>query len=97
MDVRIVILQRGWVAVGVYSEDAQGRCVISPGAIVREWGTKHGLGELASNGPTADTVLDPFAEWRSHGLTVVGDMRCDSAKWADAAMSWAARFASSPP
>ena len=96
MDIRVVILQRGWVAVGLYSEEG-GHCLLRPGAIVREWGTKHGLGELCANGPTADTVLDPFREWRSHELTVVGDMRCEAAKWMELVNAWAVRFASSPP
>ncbi len=28
-------------------------------AVIRIWGTKRGLGEIALNGPTPDTVLDP--------------------------------------
>jgi hypothetical protein len=33
---------------------------------VRSWGTTHGLGELASNGPTTSTILDAIP----HGIAI---------------------------
>src|SRR5580658_9635339 len=55
--IRIVVLQRGWVAVGRFSQDGD-ECVLQPAAIVRIWGTMKGLTELV-NGPVKDkTVLD---------------------------------------
>ena len=54
----VVVLPHGWVFVGrrelrgdtVYLHDAHN---------VRRWGTNAGLGQLASEGPLAETVLDP--------------------------------------
>ena len=56
-DVRIVILQRGWVAVGRFSQDGSA-CVLEQASIIRKWGTEKGLGQLVS-GPLANTTLDP--------------------------------------
>ena len=80
-DIRIVILQRGWVVVGRLVEE-RGDFHLHGGAVVRIWGTTRGLGELASNGPTADTVLDPVPEMQFHPLTVIATVRCEPSKWA---------------
>ncbi len=53
--IRIVVLQRGWVVVGRYSEDGD-RVLVSDAHVIERWGTTQGLGELV-NGPTTNTVL----------------------------------------
>jgi len=62
MDIRIVVFHRGWVVVGQYdlkrNELGIEEITITNGAVIRRWGTKHGIGEIASNGPTNETVLD---------------------------------------
>lgn len=56
-DVKIVVLDRGFVYVGrVKIEGAF--VVISQAQNIRVWGTTKGLGELA-NGPTKNTKVDP--------------------------------------
>lgn len=56
-DIRICVLDRGWVVVGRYEVDGDMRRVHN-GAVIRIWGTTKGLPELV-NGPIADkTKLD---------------------------------------
>lgn len=60
-DIRIVVLQRGWVLVGRYSEQGD-RGYLDGGHVIRRWGTDKGLGQLVAgpvtNGKCAPTVLD---------------------------------------
>ena len=79
-DVVIAVLQRGWAAVGRYSQrgDLAQLCKAS---IVRRWGTTKGLGELASNGPLKDTKLDPCPPISFHIREVVMIMECDQNAW----------------
>ena len=79
-DVRIVILQRGWVAVGRFVQDGSD-CLLEQASIIRKWGTEKGLGELLS-GPLANTVLDKCGSLRFHELAIVATMDCEVSKWA---------------
>lgn len=80
--IKIVVLQRGWVAVGEFSQ-AGDICRLEPAAIVRRWGTPNkGLGEIAANGPTSATVLDKCPRLSFHVLTAVLMMDCAEEKWA---------------
>ena len=79
-DIRIVILQRGWVAVGRYSENGD-QCTLTDAAIVRIWGTTKGLPEIAHDGPTSKTVLDKSPPIRFHKLTVIATIDCVASKW----------------
>lgn len=79
-DVRIVILQRGWVLVGRFQQDGQ-NCSLENCFIIRRWGTTKGLGELAKNGPLKETILDPCPRADFHELTVVFTLRCTEGKW----------------
>lgn len=81
--IRIVVLQRGWVAVGRYSQSGDD-CVLENASIVRYWGTTKGLGEIAEGGPTGTTKLDACPPLRFHQLTVLFTMDCNQAKWAAA-------------
>jgi hypothetical protein len=73
-NVRILVLQRGWVVVGNYSEEGD-ECVLTDASVIRRWGTTKGLGQLAS-GPLADTVLDACGTVRAHKLAVVMQIEC---------------------
>ncbi len=68
-DVKIVILQRGWVYVGRFSRDGD-MCKLTNGRCIRRWGTTKGIGELF-NGPKPDTKLDPPLPVEFHILTTV--------------------------
>lgn len=78
-EVRIVILQRGWVVVGYYQR-VGGRVLVSNASVIRNWGTTKGLGELIS-GPTAKTVLEPCGEVDAHELAEIASIKCDTSKW----------------
>jgi hypothetical protein len=80
-DIRIVILQRGWVMVGIFSRD-ESDCQLKKSSNIRRWGTTRGLGEIALNGPTENTKLDPnFGLIEFDYLTVVATIRCNKKKW----------------
>jgi hypothetical protein len=83
--IKIVILQRGWVLVGRYSETdhASGaRGHLTDASVVRYWGPTKGLGQLAAEGPTEATKLDPCPPATFHELTVVFMLNCNESKWA---------------
>lgn len=79
-DVKIVILQRGWVFVGRLSKDDE-QYTLNNAKVVRVWGTSKGLGEIALNGPTTKTILDPAGTVEFHALTVVAILNADESKW----------------
>lgn len=78
--VQIVVLQRGWVAVGRWHQDGED-VVLGDARIIRTWGTTKGLGQLAEEGPTKATVLDPAGTLRFHLLTVVARFDTTEALW----------------
>lgn len=79
VDIRIVILQRGWVVVGYY-ERKNSRCYVRQASVIRNWGTTQGLGELRT-GPTKKTILDPCGTVEFHELAEIGSILCDAAAW----------------
>jgi len=80
-DIKIVVLQRGWSAVGIYERKGSD-CKLHNASIIRRWGTSEGLGELALNGPLKETKLD-----KCHGvvefnnLTSVLTIACKEESW----------------
>jgi hypothetical protein len=79
-DIRIVILQRGWIMVGFFSQDGA-NCLLEKASVIRVWGTTKGLGEIAIGGPTNTTKLDPCPPVRFHELTVIATLDCRRDKW----------------
>ena len=82
LGLQIVILQRGWVMVGrLYRRGYE--CELHKASVIRAWGTTKGLGEIASNGPTVNTKLDPCGDEvvRFHYMTVVASIGCREDKW----------------
>jgi hypothetical protein len=77
---QIVILNRGWVVVGDYSEKGDD-CTLTNASVIRVWGTTKGLGEIAEGGPTSTTKLDPTPNIHFHKLTVVARMDINEDKW----------------
>lgn len=79
--IKIVVLQRGWVAVGRYSQDGYD-CKLEDAAIIRNWGTSKGLPELIRGPIEGKTVLDKASQpIRFHELTVVLTLDCEEAGW----------------
>ncbi len=79
-EVKIVVLQRGWVFVGRFSQEGT-RCKLTDAFNIRTWGTTKGLGELASDGPTSTTKLDKVNDVSFHELTSVVMIDCDTKVW----------------
>jgi len=67
---QIVVLNRGWVVVGDYSEKGD-ECTLANASVIRVWGTTKGLGELAESGPTSSTKLDACPNVHFHKMTTV--------------------------
>lgn len=81
-DWKIVVLQRGWVIVGKMEKNGS-ECKVHHAAVIRNWGTTKGLGEIAKDGPTKDTKLDPTnGTVEFDYLTVVATIAINEAKWA---------------
>jgi|LakMenE18May11ns_1017448.scaffolds.fasta_scaffold8996020_1 hypothetical protein len=79
-DIKIVILQRGWVYIGRFSREGND-CKLTNASCIRTWGTSKGLQELV-NGATSKTVLDKCEgvvefDW----LTVVHTITVNPDKW----------------
>lgn len=79
-NVKIAILQRGWVFVGRFSKVGQD-CKLENAHIIRQWGTTKGLGELV-NGPTSKTILDEAGTVEFNELTIVALVQVDEKGWA---------------
>lgn len=80
---RIVVLQRGWVVVGEVDTETTEEVVLKNAAVIRRWGTTQGLGQIAGDGPTGNTMLDLVPlPLRFHPMTVVLSMDCNAEKWA---------------
>lgn len=81
MSIEIVIAQRGWVFVGKIIVDGDSKVTIANAKNIRRWGTTKGLGEIAANGPTENTVLDHAGTVTLHPLTIVARIDCVDDKW----------------
>lgn len=80
-DIKIVVLQRGWIVVGRYERN-ETQCKLHNASVIRSWGTTWGLGEIAEGGPTTTTKLDKckgIVEFDY--MTVVLTIDCDARKW----------------
>jgi len=80
-DIKIIVLQRGWVMVGRLERNGS-ECKLHGASVIRNWGTTRGLGEIAGNGPTSSTKLDPtngLVEFDY--LTVVTAISCNQTLW----------------
>jgi hypothetical protein len=79
-DVKIVILQRGWVYVGCFKQNENMMCELNQASCIRVWGTTKGLSEL-KDGPTSSTKLDPAGKVTFHLLTTIAIIDCDGDAW----------------
>lgn len=78
--IRIVVLQSGWVHVGPYVRN--GLYTMMPwSACIRKWGSSHGLGQLAASGPTDQTILDWQPKIEFHTLTEIQSMVVSPKVW----------------
>lgn len=80
-EIKIVILQRGWVMVGKFERNGSD-CVLHNAYNVRRWGTEKGLGELAEKGVLENTKLDKmYGVVKFDYLTVISTIDCKEKVW----------------
>lgn len=77
--VKIAVLQRGWVYVGLFSQSGD-MCKLESASCIRRWGTTKNLGELV-NGPTSSTSLDKAGTVEFHILTAVNLIEANGEAW----------------
>lgn len=83
-ELKIVILQRGWVMVGYMARQGS-ECNLTKASVIRAWGTTKGLGEIAKGGPTSATKLDKcYGVVEFDYLTVVAMVSCEEKAWVSA-------------
>ena len=79
--LQIAVLDRGFVYVGNVILKGEHEVLIDQASCVRVWGTKRGLGELATSGPTSSTVLDPTPTVRCDRRAVIHFIACEEKAW----------------
>jgi hypothetical protein len=73
---RIVIATSGWVFIGDVVEHPD-RIHMYDASVIRVWGTTKGLGQIALEGPTMETILDFCGEVQLYLPAVIAQIKCD--------------------
>jgi hypothetical protein len=79
-EIKIAILQRGWVYIGRFERKGQD-CKLTNAFNIRRWGTTEGLGELAEKGKLSNTILDKAGTVEFDYLTVVALLSVNQEVW----------------
>ena len=79
-NIKIVILQRGWVMIGRWSQDGD-MCTLEDTRVIRRWGTTDGLGQLAIHGKQEETKLEKTGNVTFHMLTTIAIIDVDDKLW----------------
>jgi len=83
--LKIVVLQRGWVVMGHLFRGTDvpvNYCEIRDAKVIRRWGTTRGLGQIALEGPTENTILDPCPDITfNEANAAIFMMDVDANKW----------------
>ncbi len=79
-EVQIVVCEGGWVLIGEPTLGG-GALQLTNAHVIRRWGTTRGLGEIAFNGPTKQTVLDKLGVAFIQLKQVRFTIPCDETKW----------------
>lgn len=81
MLTQIIVIEGRWNIVGRTIEHGDGSLTIEDAHVIRVWGTTAGLGELALNGPTEQTVLDPCGTVHVPARAVLLKIETQAALW----------------
>lgn len=79
-NIRIVILQGGWVFIGRFKKHGS-QCELHNAYCIRRWGKTDGLGQLAIEGKQEETILEKTPTLKFHELTVIATIDCEESKW----------------
>lgn len=55
----IFVVEAGFVFLCDSAVNASEQWVLENASVIRQWGTTKGLGQIALQGPTKETILDP--------------------------------------
>lgn len=81
-NIRIVILQRGWVFVGMYVNNSDDEHMLINGFNYRYQGSKKGFGYVANYGPSEKCILDPCpTPIRFNPITIIATIDCNGEAW----------------
>ncbi len=78
--IKIVVLQRGWIYIGRFTKK-NNWCKLENAYGIQTWGTTKGLCELV-DGPTSKTILNKcngIVEF--HELTIINTIEVNESKW----------------
>lgn len=78
--IKIVVLDKGFVSVGVFTE-GDTWCTLENASVIRRWGSERGLGQIAEDGPTDYTVLDKTPKQRFPVRSIVKTIDCNQENW----------------
>ena len=78
--MKICVLDKGWVLVGMLEKDGDEYLLINA-YVIRRWGTTQGLGELAMKGPLAETKLEKTPLVKFNKSQLIFTISCDESKW----------------
>ena len=79
-DIKIVVVDRGYVYVGIVEETTD-FVKMSNAKNIRYWGTTKGLGELV-NGPLENTKLDAVGTIKIPNRAIISIIDVDQKAWA---------------
>ena len=79
-DIKIVVVDRGFVYVGHIDESDPNFVRLTGAYNIRVWGTTNGLGELVQ-GPTSSTKLDKVGSIRIPERAVISIIDVEQASW----------------
>ncbi len=78
-DIKIAVLDRGFVYIGHVKQDGD-FLILTKAKNIRYWGTTKGLGELV-NGPLATTKLDRTGTVRIPNRALISLIDVEQSKW----------------
>ena len=78
-DIKIAVLDRGFVYIGHVSTDGD-FLILKHAKNIRVWGTSRGLGELV-NGPLSGTKLDSVGTVRVPNRALISLIDVEQSKW----------------
>lgn len=79
--MQIVVADRSWNFIGHTSRDEDNNLVINNAKVIRRWGTKSGLGQLALEGKQTNTVLDEAGTVTLPPHAVIALLHVNEAAW----------------
>jgi hypothetical protein len=78
--IKICVLEKSWILVGELEKDGN-YYYLRKGSFIRRWGTTKGLGEIAKDGPTKNTILDKVGAVKFHENQLIFTISCEEEKW----------------